>query len=294
MHADVGEVLVDRGGSVSGSIGIARASRRLARGNASGPGSGSGADRVVSPKCFSWSNAIVLATVVAAPLCAHAAPAANLVTGVASEATQLLNYAQLFQQALTLGDQLRAMTDALEIARRNVAKLGSGWSGATQDLVRLQALVSQGEHLAYTARDLDSAFAAKHPGYAQYATQRLGPTGMAAKYDQWSRETRDSSKATLRVAGVQSEELATEAGTIRALERAGSTVEGQLQAIQVGHQIAVEQVRQTQKLRQLVMTQMQLEADYRATEQDRADLQRGAMREFTNASPPPPDDGERF
>jgi hypothetical protein len=42
------------------------------------------------------------------------------------------------------------------------------------------------------------------------------------------------------------------------------------------------------------MTQMQLQADYQATEQDRADLQRGAMREFTNASAPPPDDGERF
>ena len=243
---------------------------------------------------FRWSNALALMAVFAAPVCAGAAPVANVATGLASEATQLLNYAQLFQQALTLGDQLRAITDGLEIARQNIAKLRSGWSGTSQDLVRLQALVNQGEHLAYTARNLDSAFAAKYPGYTQYATQRLGSAGMAAKYDQWSRETRDSAKAALRVAGVQSEELATEAGTIRALERAGSTVEGQLQAIQVGHQIGVEQVRQTQKLRQLIMTQMQLQADYHATEQDRADLQRGAMREFTNASPPPPDDGERF
>ena len=243
---------------------------------------------------FKASSVVVLVALAAAPLCAGAAPAANIVTGIASEATQLLNYAQLFQQALTLGEQLRAMTDALNLARQNVAQLRSGWSGATQDLVRLQALVSQGNNLAYTAQNLDTAFAARYAGYAQYATQRLGPSGMAAKYDQWSRETRDSAKSALRVAGLQSEELATEADTVSALERAGSTVDGQLQAIQVGQQIAVEQVRQTQKLRQLIMTQMQLEADYRATAQDRADLQRGAMREFTDASPPPPTDGQRF
>ena len=239
---------------------------------------------------FRWSRAAVLVAAVAAPVCA----AATIVTGDASEATQLLNYAQLLAQAQTLGEQLRAVTETLDIARRNVAKLRSGWSETGQDLARLQALVSQGEHLAYTARNLDSAFAEKYPGYAQYVTQWLGSRGMAAKYDQWSRETRDSARAALRVAGAHAEELATEAGTIRTLERAGSTVEGQLQAIQVAHQIALEQVRQTQKLRQLIMMQMQLEADFRAAEQDRADLQRGAMREFTNASPPPPDDGERF
>ncbi len=243
---------------------------------------------------FRSSKALALLAVAAAPFGARAAPAANLVTGVASEATQLLNYAQLFQQALTLGDQLRAMTNTLEIARQNVARLTSGWNGTTQDLVRLQALVNQGTHLAYTAQNLDSAFAAKYPGYSQYASQRLGPTGMAAKYDQWSRETSDSTKAALKVAGLQSSELATEAGTIRALESAGSSAQGQLQAVQVGHQIAVEQLRQTQKLRQLIMTQMQLQADYQATEQDRADFQRGAMREFTNAAPPPPNDGARF
>ena len=48
---------------------------------------------------------------------------------------------------------------------------------------------------------------------------------------------------------------------------------GRLQAIQAGNQIAAQQVRQLQKLRQLMMTQMQMQSAFMATQSDKDAVQ---------------------
>ena len=63
---------------------------------------------------------------------------------------------------------------------------------------------------------------------------------------------------------------------MRQLESMGNTAQGRMQAAQVGNQLAAQAVRQTQKLRQLQMMQIQMQANYYAQQQDRQAMQAAA------------------
>lgn len=241
----------------------------------------------------SFVAVVAVAVLTPGPL-ARAGVAPNVPGGFATEVTQLANLAEAAAQVVVLGQQLANMVDQLDIARRNIMRTRPVWSDTAREIARFRGLVNQGRNLAYTAADLDAEFRRRYLGYDHYQRNRLENDTLAAKYDQWSRESNDSARAALRVAGLHSEQFATEESTIEALEQAGRTSDGQLQALQVGHQLASEQLRQSQKLRQLLMMQMQLQADYQAAEQDKHDLQRGQVRQFTAGPRPVLGNGTRF
>jgi hypothetical protein len=68
--------------------------------------------------------------------------------------------------------------------------------------------------------------------------------------------------ATLRAAGLTSDQSSTEEGTMAQLRTASETAVGQMQALQVGHEIAAQQVEQAQKLRGLVAEQITMLATW--------------------------------
>jgi P-type conjugative transfer protein TrbJ len=61
------------------------------------------------------------------------------------------------------------------------------------------------------------------------------------------------------------------------------TAEGRMQAIQVANQIAIAAARQTQKLRQLMLVQLQLQANFIQTQMDRQSTQEAAYKNFINS-----------
>ena len=56
-----------------------------------------------------------------------------------------------------------------------------------------------------------------------------------------------------------------------------------MQAIQVANQIALAAARQTQKLRQLMLMQLQLQANFIQTEADRQAAEEAAYRNFVTS-----------
>ncbi|NRP74869.1 hypothetical protein ILFOPFJJ_05792 [Ensifer psoraleae] len=67
------------------------------------------------------------------------------------------------------------------------------------------------------------------------------------------------------------------------LRSMSETADGQMKALQVGHQIAAQQVAQMQKLRGLVSQQMTMMGTWLQTEQTDKDLAQARREKFFNA-----------
>lgn len=193
--------------------------------------------------------------------------------GGSTEFTQILNNFQLggiqIKEMIQVHNQLRQLNDMI---KNGVPITDQMWNGAHSDLVRLAQLVQQGQALAYSAANIDQEFQKKFEEYGQYLSDELGVTSFKDKYNEWSRTNLGSIQSALQTTQVQSRELQTEQQTLSLLERKSSSASGRMQAIQVGNQIAAQQVRQQQKLRTLMMTQMQMQGAYMATQTEERTL----------------------
>ncbi|MCB1469025.1 MAG: P-type conjugative transfer protein TrbJ, partial [Rhizobiaceae bacterium] len=108
----------------------------------------------------------------------------------------------------------------------------------------------------------------------------------SSTYQDWSDTNRDTIAATLRAAGLTADQFGSEQTTMGQLRSISEGAIGQMQALQVGHQIAAQQVAQSQKLRGLVSQQVTMMATWYQSEQAEKDLAQTRREEFFNASAP--------
>src|SRR5262249_61246644 len=104
--------------------------------------------------------------------------------------------------------------------------------------------------LSYTFAGLAQQFQQLYPGYA--VTTTPGVQSQEASID----TTLNTLNGALQSAQDQAKNFAAEQSTFGNLEFKNQTAIGNLQAVQVGNEIALAQVQQVQMLRQLVMELM--------------------------------------
>ena len=109
---------------------------------------------------------------------------------------------------------------------------------------------------------MSDLFKQKYPGYKK-------TDDFKADYRKWSATVLDSIRGSLLAANLQSNQFATEEGTLAQLRSMSSSNQGRLQAMQTGNQIAVETATQMQKLRGLMMAQMQAQNAYMAAQEQK-------------------------
>ena len=211
------------------------------------------------------------------------------------EGTALAYRALQFAQKVEELRRLQAQLDDMLVQARMIANFD--WGHGYRDLQQLSALVRRSRALAYSAQNLEEEYSRRYGVRSDYAGRDMGSAAMAVKYQQWSEETRDNALTTLRVAGMQAEEFDTEEQTLQQLQSASQSSEGRMQALQVGHEIGIQEVRQLQKLRQLMRPPRQMEADRMAAEQDEPATGQQKIEDANRdlaTTPPPVDDGTRF
>ncbi len=193
----------------------------------------------------------------------------------AREWTQLLNNAQLAaqyaRQLQQHADQLRKYQEMLRQGEKlNVFQ----WTDAASSLRELSLVVQQGRALAYSTRDLGSAFRDRFQDYEREEVM------FDTLLDDWAETSMDSIKGAMLAANMQADKLRSEEQVLARMRTLSSSVDGKLEAISVGNQIAVEQAVQMQKLRQLMMAQMQAQNVYLASEQAKEEELRKRTKEF--------------
>lgn len=198
-----------------------------------------------------------------------------------NEITQLLNKATLLQQLAQQAEQLKTeinqYSDMLQNSKGVSTQL---WGNALQDFTRLQAIMSQSKALAASASNLDGQFAGKYGTYSSYLNQQLGSATWQQKYQQWSADGSDNALYTLKGLNVQAQQMQNEQALMSQLQALAGSAQGRMQALQVANMMASQQVDQVFKLRQLMMQQVQMQANYLAIQQDQQAAQQAAREQY--------------
>lgn len=223
---------------------------------------------------------MLAATVTAAPRTAHAqlfGPSISYCLNCSSEVTQLVNKLQLVSQYAKQLQQYQKQLQQYADQVQNTARVPNQvWGNTMSNIQQVSALLNQAQSLAYSAANLNQQFAQRYRTFGTYAGQPLSPATMAQKYQQWSQESNDNVLYALRAANTQATQMGSEDTDLRALETMATSVSGRMQAIQVGNQFAAQGARQLQKLRQLLMLNMQVQANAQQFAQDRDAYQQAA------------------
>lgn len=261
------------------------------------------------PRHCSKSARFVLAPLLVAGLINPAPVAAGAVTGNATEWTQLLNNAELIgltgqsaeqisnqvTQIAQLAEQIQNQIRIYENMLQNTLQLPNHvWGQAEADLQRLQQLVAQGEGIAFSMGNIDDVLQQRFQSFAQFETGLANGESFSDSYQSWSDTNRETIAATLRAAGLTSEQFSTEGATMAQLRSMSESSIGQMQALQVGHQIATQQVEQAQKLRGLVSQQITMMATWYQSEQADKDLAQARREAFFNSTAPSTTGGQQM
>jgi P-type conjugative transfer protein TrbJ len=203
-------------------------------------------------------------------------------TNCSSELTQLQNYLQLVATLAKQAALLEQSITQTSLMVQNATPLPKPAYGNGQaDLLALQNLVTQTTALSYASANLDTAINARFQTYQTYAASPPTSTGFAAKYQQWSQDMETSVLTTLKAAQSQATTInGSEQQTVSQLKAQSSAAAGQLQALQTGNAIGLEAIGQVQKLRQLLLTDLQLKANAAGASADKDAAQQAAWQAF--------------
>jgi P-type conjugative transfer protein TrbJ len=216
-------------------------------------------------------------------------------TNCGTEWTQLLNKAMMAKQVATQAQQLGTQINQYKDMLINSKGLSTQvWGQAMQDFSKLQNLMSQSRSMAYSASNLDGQFSSKYGTYDAYLNRKMDAKDWQNKYAQWSQEGSDNARYALKGLGLQASQMQNEQALMQQLQSMAGSAEGRMQALQVANMMAAQNVEQVMKLRQMMMLQLQMQANYLAQQQDRMATQEAAHQRFMNAPRVRNDDGETF
>ena len=212
---------------------------------------------------------LTIATVNSASFRESEAADAVFCTNCANVWTQLLERATQIQQAANQAQQLQTQIQQYENMIQNTKSLATQYfSPVMQDVQSVQNLLSQSKAIMSTAKNMDQIFSQNYKTYANYMKTALKGGDWQNKYNQWSQQANDNALYTLKAVGLQSSQLGNDQALMQKLQSMAGSTTGQMEALQVANQMTAQSVAEIQKLRQLVMLQIQMQGNYLAQQQD--------------------------
>jgi len=219
-------------------------------------------------------------------------------TGGATEWTQLANNAELvslvgqsaeqvnnqIKQISQLAEQIQNQLNIYNNMLQNTAQLPNHvWGQAENDLKSLQNVVSQGQGIAFSMGNADDVLRQRFQSFAEMKSNLPDGASFSSTYQGWSTTNRDTVAGTLKGANLTAQQFGSEEATMSSLRAMSESADGQMKALQVGHQIATQQVAQMQKLRGLVSQQMTMMGTWYQSDQAQKDLAQARREQFFNA-----------
>lgn len=262
-------------------------------------------DHRLSLKKGTITVAIVTALAIGTPPQAFAGTA----TGAATEWTQLANNAQLVDllrssglqvdnqltQISQLAEQIQNQMKIYENMLQNTAQLPEHiWGQVESDLNRLRSIVDQGQSISFSMANADDILKQRFQSYTDLQAAVSNGTDLSSSYAGWSETNRDTISSTLKAASLTVDQFDSEESTMNSLRNMSESADGQVKALQVGHEIAAQQVAQMQKLRGLFSQQMTMMGTWLQSEQTDKDLAQTRRDKFFNADVNSIPDGQKM
>ena len=234
---------------------------------------------------------------------------AGAATGNATEFTQLANNAQLIdlmkssgiqvdnqlKQIAQLAEQIENQLKIYQNMLQNTAQLPEHiWGQVEGDLNQLSSIVKQGQGIAFSMGTGDDLLQQRFKSYADLQNNLPDAQNYSSSYQVWSDTNRGTIAGTLKAASLTADQFDSEESTMDSLRSMSETADGQMKALQVGHEIAAQQVAQMQKLRGLVSQQMTMMGTWLQSEQTDKDLAQARREKFFNADVKPIPQGQKM
>lgn len=173
--------------------------------------------------------------------------------------TQLRAVESNINEAQQIANQISQLKN---MAQNTGSLVGGEWTGMNDTLSRLDSVLSQGQSLALSSKSFDQQFRNYFPGYKDQQDY-------SKAYQDWNTTSMDSVRGALDAANLQYQGVQNEHDAIERLRTAAMSTSGQKAALDASNQIALQSVQQTQKLRELMMSQMQAQGTFMANQQQR-------------------------
>jgi len=187
-------------------------------------------------------------------------------------------------QISQLAEQIQNQLKIYENMLQNTAQLSDHvWGQVESDLSQLRSIVDQGQGIAFSMGNADDVLQQRFQSYADLKTNLPDNATFSSTYQSWSNTNRDTIASSLKAASLTADQFDSEEDTMSSLRSMSETADGQMKALQVGHEIAAQQVAQMQKLRGLVSQQMTMMGTWLQTEQTDKDLAQARREKFFNA-----------
>jgi P-type conjugative transfer protein TrbJ len=189
------------------------------------------------------------------------------VTGVASEWTQLLNWAQLLEENSTelqaLENSFTDIQNALTQIQNQETLIGHAeqqttsllnvmnnpvFKDALTDMNKLTNIIQVGNGLAYSMANMDTEFTNRFKGFG-YTNAANYP----GQYQSWMQTSLDTTHGALLAVGVQGQQLPSDTQVLAQIQAQAASTTGMLQTVQVANELAGQEVLELQKLRQIML-----------------------------------------
>ena len=218
---------------------------------------------------------------------------AGPVTGGASEWTQLMNNAELVtlvsketqnvalnsEQLLTQVETLRTQLAAYENMVLNTLNLPETiWRDVEASLQQLHGAMSEAKSLAFDGGKLDQMLRSGLLTDPLYEISGLSQGEFEGRYDQWEQLSSSALESTLSAARMTVKDIETEAKLLDRIQQQGKTVRGQVEAIQVGNELAASVAHQLTKLRSITAAQNEQTAIFQGRWLAQMDAEEAARR----------------
>jgi P-type conjugative transfer protein TrbJ len=189
-------------------------------------------------------------------------------------AEQVSQYGEQIQQYAT---QLQQYANQVQ---NTVAIPSQIYSNAMADMQAVQNLMTQGTQLSFSN---PGASIGTFSSFLSSTSGQLGNlSAQATQYQAWSQQSKDGITAAMNALSQQNGQLTTDNNTMTQLQAQLAASTGQMQAIQNAAEISAQQVRETEKLRQLIMVQTQLAANQEAVSSQEDSRGQAAWQNFVN------------
>jgi P-type conjugative transfer protein TrbJ len=142
--------------------------------------------------------------------------------------------------------------------------------------------------------NIDDVLKQRFQSYADFKTKLPDGEDFSGAWQSWSETNRDTVAGSLKAANLTAEQFSSEEATMRQLRSMSETADGQMTALQVGHEIATQQVAQTQKMRGLMAQQMTMMGTWYQSQQAKEDLAQARREKFFSSIAPSTSGGQKM
>lgn len=199
---------------------------------------------------------------------------------------QMMDYVEAVNTALNTAEQLSTQVQQYNnMVQQGISLPSSMYSSITADMQRVASIYNRSQALGRNISNLDSQFNTQYPSYQTYLTNFVQSSGTATnsmpdRYQKWSDNGRANVKTSMEAANMNTSTFADENDQLSQMVARSQSAVGRQQAIQAGNEIAASNVQQLQKLRDLLATQMQMQGNYMAQQNDRQSTNDAAEQKF--------------